>query len=200
MTQPQFEDGSPHRAPRPIVPPRWLISEGVPELPADTDTLCLVFPYAEVATLRVGRAADGLMHLIEDDTRRQRLVHGLSFAFEGWNHDPRPIHHIPECRRYMQALHGQWPYWLHFLIPDPSMWATLLLSLLPTPALPLPVDEGSVDARGVPYRVEEAELRPLLMAMLPPMQLLHGHMRLSEQQCSDILWPSLKAIRQAVAT
>jgi len=43
-----------------------------------------------------------------------RLMNGLCFVIEGYDHDPRELHAIPEVRRFYSAFHKAWPYWLYF--------------------------------------------------------------------------------------
>jgi hypothetical protein len=187
----------PLRPPGRPVPPQWLVGRGVPDLPADADAICLIFSRSEVTALRVGRAADDLMHLSEDEQRRRRLVHGLTFSFVGWDYDPRPIHQIPECRRYLQALNSQWRDWLHFLVPDPALWATLLLSLLSSRALP--VMPATASPRGAAYALDSEQLREILTAMVSPLQMLHAQMGLTAAQSDAVFQRSLGAIQGATA-
>lgn len=160
----------------------------MPQLASDVDAVCLVFSREEVGGLRVGRSADDLMHLVDDERLRTKLAHGLFFSFDGWGLDPREVHDIPECRAYLQALHTQWPYWLHFLAPDPRMWGVLLLCLLgpdPTSAAPGP------DL----HQVDMVRLHALLQSMLTPMNLLHAQMCLTPEQSNRIFDASITAVQ-----
>lgn len=180
----------------PPTPAIWYVGSGWPaQLPPDLDAICLVFSRAEVCALRVGRAADDLMHLVEDAQLRRKLAHGLFFSFEGWDEDPREVHAIPECRRYLQALNSQWPYWLHFLAPEPAMWGVLLLTLLDGPHA-----SGKATRREAgqsAHTVDMPKVHALLEAMLRPMNMLHRDMALAALE-SDAIFDNSMAAVQAV--
>jgi hypothetical protein len=173
------------------------VGDGVLDLPADADAICLLFSRAEVTALRVGRAADDLMHRSEHEQRRRRLVHALTFSFVGWDCNPRPIHQIGECRRYLQALSTQLRDWLHFLAADPALWATLLLSLLPSRALP--VMPATASPRGAAYALDSEQLREILTARVSPLQILHAQMGLTAEQSDAIFQRSPRTTQGATA-
>ncbi len=171
--------------------PSWPVGHGRIEIPPDAAVLALVFSRPEVVQAGVGRAVDDLMALIEDDRLRRQLAHGVVFIFEGWDNDPRPLHQIPECRRYFAALHALFPYWLHFLVPDPQMWAVLLTLLMDADTQG--VQPGTADAR-----VSMDEARSVINSMLTPMNTLHVDMALSCDERQSIFDVSLKAIQQCL--
>lgn len=45
--------------------------------------------------------------------RLQEMMGTMMFGVEGYDHDPREIHSIPEVRRFHAAFHQAWPYWLY---------------------------------------------------------------------------------------
>lgn len=174
--------------PRPPDLPIWLVGGGMPQLALAADAVCLIFSREEVCALRVGRGVDDLMHLLDDESLRIRMTQGLFFAFDGWEKDPREVHEIPECRAYLQALHSEWPYWLHFLAPDTKMWGVLLLCLLQT-------NHASANARNDLREVDMSQLHALLESMLEPMNLLHRQMRLSSGQSIQVFDASIAAVQ-----
>ena len=46
--------------------------------------------------------------------RLRELMDRFVFCVEGWDHDPREIHMIPEVRQFYSTFHDAWPYWLYF--------------------------------------------------------------------------------------
>ena len=46
--------------------------------------------------------------------RLRELMDSMMFCIEGYDHDDREIHSIPEVRRFYRAFHTAWPYWLYF--------------------------------------------------------------------------------------
>ena len=47
-------------------------------------------------------------------TPLRQMMDSMVFVIEGYDDDPREIHTIPEIRKFYQALHHAWPYWLYF--------------------------------------------------------------------------------------
>lgn len=167
--------------------PSWQVGQGRIDIGPDVDVLALVFSRSEVVEGGVGRAVDDLLALIEEDRLRPQLVHGMLFSFEGWDEDLRPLHQIPECRNYFAALHAQFPYWMHFLVPEPQMWG-VLLTLLMTPDTE-GMKPGTADAR-----VSMDEARKVIGDMLLPLNTLHADMGLSGEERQKIFEKSLAAI------
>ncbi len=184
-------------SPNPPIPPTWYVGSGWPDqMPSDLDAICLVFSRDEVCGLRVGRAVDDLMRLSEDAQLRQALAHRLFFSFEGWDQDPREVHAIPECRRYLHALNAQWPYWLHFLAPEPAMWGVLLLTLLEGPHA-----GGHAEHRDAGQSTHGVNMNPvheLMEAMLRPMNALHADMALTRLQSDAIFTRSMAAVQSVL--
>lgn len=169
--------------------PIWRLGLGMPDIPEDVDALVLEISREEVVALRVGRAVSDLMALSDDERLRRQLAHGVFFTFSGWDNDPREVHAIPQCRRYLAALHEQWPYWLHFLAPTPDMWGVLLLCLV----------ECEVEGPGRSRIVRPDELPHLVRGMLPAMNLLHDAMALAPAERDRIFHASLAAIQRCFA-
>lgn len=184
----------PQNPQNPPIPAIFYVGSGWPDqLPPDLDAICLVFSRDEVCGLRVGRAVDDLMRLAEDEHLRNMLAHRLFFSFEGWDEDPREVHAIPECRSYLQALNAQWPYWLHFLAPEPAMWGVLLLNLLDGPHA-----GGHAEHRAAGRSTHGVDMNPmhaLLVAMLRSMNMLHAGMGLSRLQSEAIFTRSMAAVQ-----
>ncbi len=44
----------------------------------------------------------------------RQMMDSMVFVIEGYDNDPREIHTIPEIRKFYQAFHRTWPYWLYF--------------------------------------------------------------------------------------
>jgi len=55
------------------------------------------------------------------------MLGSLVFGIEGYDHDPREVHSIPEIRRFYRAFHDSWPHWLFFCNLDTETnWPRLL--------------------------------------------------------------------------
>lgn len=170
--------------------PRWSIGlQGLPDVPPDVANLHLVFSHEQMAS-GVGAVVDDLMTLTEDSRLRRQLTHGLSFSFDGWDQDPREIAEIPECRQFLQAVHGQWPYWLHFLMPAPAQWSVLLLCLAD-----IQLADGAQPGERTFQIVQPGGFGALVRAMLKPLNLLHSHMQLPHPEQMRIFNRSLQAIQ-----
>ena len=171
---------------------RWNVGSGMPEIDPDVGTVILMFSRHEVEGLRSGRAVDDLMQLSDSARLRRQLAHGLFFSFDGYNDDPREVHQIPECRQYLQAVHSLWPYWLHFLAPEPGMWSVLLLCLAGGGETVL----GTAARTG--HSADGAAIRRIVQAMLTPMNLLHAQMGLSDPESMAIFTASMSAIEETL--
>ena len=65
--------------------------------------------------------------------RRLRAMMGsMVLCVEGYDHDPREIHTIPEVRRFYSAFHEAWPYWLYFCNLDVDTLRTMTVCCLPS--------------------------------------------------------------------
>ncbi len=63
--------------------------------------------------------------------RRLRvMMNSMVFCIEGWDHDPREIHCIPEIRAFYRAFHEAWPYWLYFCNLDVDTLRAMVLCCL----------------------------------------------------------------------
>lgn len=173
--------------------PLWPVGRGAPSIGHEVDALCLVFSRQETQALRVGRSVDDLMLLSDDDRLRRQLAHGVFFSFDGWETDPREVMFIPECRQYLRELHAQWPYWLHFLAPQPELWTVLLRCLAN------PVQLASDRPGSTKMTVDTSEVRKIVEGMLLPLNLLHQDMGLDEAKRQEIFERSMGAIQAVLA-
>lgn len=173
--------------------PRHFLGHGLPPIPNDVAAIALLFSRDEVATHHIGRSTDDLLCLSDDARLSRQLAHGLFLAFEGYDSDPREIHEIPECRAYLQALHHQWPYWMHFLAPVPDQWAMLLLCLLPNNT-PTGIPAAPPGTRAI----DTAALRRLLKQMTLAMMHLHEHHATPENDAQRLFMASTEAISAAM--
>ena len=64
--------------------------------------------------------------------RLREMMNSLVFCVEGYDHDPREIHSIPEIRRFYTAFHGAWPYWLYFCNLDTEVLRMMVVCCLPS--------------------------------------------------------------------
>jgi hypothetical protein len=46
--------------------------------------------------------------------RLRTMMNSLVFCMEGYDHDGREIHMIPEIRQFYQQFNHAWPYWFYF--------------------------------------------------------------------------------------
>lgn len=76
--------------------------------------MILTIPRDEVEAGDIAPVAQQLGFLSETREMALRWEGRISFAFEGWEEDPRETAEIPVIRDYFAALTGAWPYWLHF--------------------------------------------------------------------------------------
>lgn len=169
--------------------PRIYPDKPLSDIPDDARGVCLRITAEDLRGPRVGRCVDELMHLSEHPERIRQLRCGLILDIDGLDGDGRAPHDIPACRRFFQALHRQWPYWMHFLAPLPAQWRTLALSLL-TPDTP----EGGPHA---PAIAAEA-LEDLVRSLVAGMDRLHRQSDLDGTERSAVMVASLRALALAL--
>jgi hypothetical protein len=62
--------------------------------------------------------------------RLREMMNAFVFCVDGYDHDPREIHTIPEVRRFYAAFHEAWPYWLYFCNLDTDVLRTMIIACL----------------------------------------------------------------------
>lgn len=177
----------------PKPPPQFILGSGLPPISADVDCLCLVFSRSEVESGRIGRAVDDLMCLSDSPVLANQLQHGLLIVFDGYNHDPRDIPEIPECRTYLRALHAQWPYWMHFMAPIPDQWGLLMASLLPQHGT---TSHPTTHAHGT--FIDPEDMTQLLKQMTDALNRLHVHLQTPVDTQRRLFHTTMDAIDQAL--
>ena len=60
----------------------------------------------------------------------RQMMNSIVFCIEGYDHDPREIHTIPEIRKFYSAFHAAWPYWLYFCNVDQDTLKTMVCCCL----------------------------------------------------------------------
>lgn len=169
----------------PTPPPRRFLPE--PEPIDEADFMVIMFRREDVEQLHTGAAAVQLLTLVDQPERAARCAHRLVFAFEGYDDDARELPQIPQACDFMRALHEVFPWWLHFLAPQPDLWAVLLRLLLSHP---------TADGQVRPVGAEEG--RQLVQAMCQPMNVLHEHCQLPTPRAQEIFNTSVAAIQGAL--
>ncbi len=202
--------------------PRWNVGSGMPEIEPNVGAVIMMFSRTEVEGLRSGRAVDDLMQLSDSARLRRQLSQLAYYTdgnvpaalasvpkewsaqdisdFQRWwdelqsghQAQQRKLKFIPDCRRYLQAVHSLWPYWLHFLAPEPGMWAVMLLCL----AGGGETVPGTAGRTG--HSTDGAAIRGIVQEMLRPMNLLHAEMGLSEQESVELFMVSMGAIEETL--
>jgi hypothetical protein len=65
-------------------------------------------------------------------SRLREMMDVMMFGVEGYDHDPREVHSIPEVRRFYAAFHQAWPYWLFFCDLDTEALRMMVMCCLPS--------------------------------------------------------------------
>ncbi len=82
--------------------------------PAKDDILIITITRESVMTCDIAPMQEKLTTLSSTREAALNWEGTVTFAFEGWDQDPRETAEIPEIRAYFAALTEAWPYWLHF--------------------------------------------------------------------------------------
>lgn len=81
---------------------------------------------------------DRLLRLSNTEAHFLAAAGQCEIMVEGYDHDPRELHEVPEVRRFFAHLSERWPYWWHFLGDD----ARLLFHFLSLEMSPIDTPEG----------------------------------------------------------
>lgn len=158
----------------------------------DAENICIIITKQEMRSSAVGRVVDELMNLSDSRTSADQFVHGLHLVFPDHKTASNFLPMTPEIRPHIQAIHAQWPYWMHFLAPTPSLWATLVHCLLRSSRV-----EGRPGV-ATSLRYDRAELVDLLSSMSAGLNLLHDHINISDEKSDVIFNGSMRAIETAI--
>lgn len=104
----------------------------------------------------------------------------MAFAVDGYDTDPREIYAIPEVRRFYDAFHRAWPYWLYFCDLEQDNLKTMILCCLPSMT--------SMARRGssrVGVEVDPMELLRFIAADFHPMNRMCERAGMSERLIHD---------------
>jgi hypothetical protein len=71
-------------------------------------------------------------HRLPTGRRLREMMGSLVFCIEGYDHDEREIHAIPEVRRFYSAFHAAWPYWLYFCCLEMDTLKTMVMCCQPS--------------------------------------------------------------------
>jgi hypothetical protein len=99
--------------------------------------------------------------------RLRDQMNAMMFCIEGYDHDEREIHSIPEVRRFYCAFHDAWPYWLYFCNLDQDALKMMVCCRLENfSALKVDGDEA------VKVEADPLQLLRCIEADLPPMNAM----------------------------
>jgi len=105
-------------------------ASGIAEAAKQQHSIIVVYvTREEVERGTIGDVVDRLMALSDDPKLCRMYMGKLLVSFDGYNADPRELQEIPEVRRFLAAIHAQWPYWFYFMEPEHSA-GTVTLSLV----------------------------------------------------------------------
>lgn len=172
-------------------PPRIALGTGLAALPPGSMNVVFTLEVGDNEPGRLKLCARDLQQLSDSAQRTEQLTGHVFFAFNGLERDPRQVHTIPECRDLLRALHERWPYWMHFLAPEPDLWTVLLLCLLPLgPGVRLP--NGRIG-----HELDRKALKNLVLDLTIAMHELHDHHKLALAERQRIFKASMKAMERA---
>lgn len=155
---------------------RWVDGEQLHEAAKTADFLVMEFSRPVVASGLIGDALDRLLQLSDSAEHVRRFGSSMTFVFLGYDHDPRELYEIPECRAFFQQLTREWPYWLHFLEKDADSIG-LVLRLL----CQVDVSRRSPHCIDAHFRQPD-ELGPVLLRLFNGMNDLYDVHGLSEAE------------------
>jgi len=123
-----------------------------------------------------------LLALMDEPEAARVHAHRLHLRFEGFS---RPPEAIAQVRDFLRTLCQLWPWWLHFLAPDPRQWRTLLLATAPLS----PVGPGQ-------WETDQQALRGSVAAMQHALKVLHQWAGVPPEESERIQRASMAAIQR----
>lgn len=172
-------------------PPRVALGSGLGALASGTPSVVFTLELRDALPGRLRRCAGDLLELADHETYTRQLAGRTFFAFNGLERDPRQVHTIPECRDVLRGLHDRWPYWMHFLAPEPDLWAVLLLCLLPLgPGVRLPNGR-------IAHDLDPEALADLKAQLTGALKELHYHHKVADDASARIQTRALRAMQRA---
>ncbi len=175
-------------------PPRVPLGSGVAALPTDLSRVVFTLELKDSEPDRLLRCVHDLLLLLESPAHIEQLAGGVFFAFNGLERDPRQVHNIPECRTVLRGLHARWPYWMHFLAPEPDLWSVLILSLLP-PGQGVRLPNGRIG-----LELDQQALIALVQELTVALRELHTHLKVAPATHKRMLKHATRAIERATGT
>lgn len=136
-------------------PVEWVLNPSLYTSPAAMSKPSLppfdfVIRRHDVLAYATGSVVSRLMALTDSQENCMSAMQRLTLVFEGYHDDPREVHQIPEIKSFFRAVTDQWPYWMHFLQPDPDQVAVLILLLCDSDGL-------ASDTMSVKGRITDAQ-------------------------------------------
>lgn len=118
----------------PSLPAAWaqtMLSQPItglePATPRD-----FAFSRKEIDRGLVGAAVDRLMSLSDTTSAVLHERSSLRLSFPDYLHDSRPLGDIQKIGNFIRKITTHWPYWLHFLAPEPDNLAVFLTLIAKT--------------------------------------------------------------------
>lgn len=96
----------------------------------EASLLVLVIDRATINEGSVGVVVDQLLKLCDTQAAVRSYADRLAVCFSGFDEDERWLCEMPAVVSFMRAVHAQWPYWLHFLKKDATVFDPVLSLLL----------------------------------------------------------------------
>lgn len=113
-------------------------------------------------------------------TRLREMMNVMMFGIEGYDHDPREIHSIPEIRRFYAAFHDAWPDWIYFCNLETEALQMMVMCCLPS------IVAVKVDGRpNVAVNYDRLELLQFLSKDFMPMNEMCDRANMSERNIYD---------------
>ncbi len=172
-------------------PPRVALGTGLAALPTGQSGVVFTLELQDALPARLRRCARDLLHISDNVVCTEQLTGRMFFAFNGLERDPRQVHTIPECREVLRGLHRRWPYWMHFLAPEPDLWSVLLLCLLPLgPGVRLPNGR-------IAHELDHEALQNLITELTVAVNELHYHHKVEATASKRIQARAMRAMGRA---
>lgn len=126
-----------------------------------------------------GQTLASLYDLTDQALTTRQLQGKIAFTLVGYEEDARGNFQIPECKAFFRKLNQMWPFWLHFLSPNPDLLRVLFLTLVDT----VPI-QG--DAKNMVRIANPSQAYATAMDMMRAVSILHAHHEIDPERTREI--------------
>lgn len=87
----------------------------------------LAIPRSEIEASDTTATIEKLRSLSNSRENVHAHAQNVFVTFSGYDDDPRELHEIRDVHLFFKKISMEWPYWAHFIYPEPDLVRILVL-------------------------------------------------------------------------